>query len=86
MGKKINSTDAAKLLGLSVRQIKRIKAMVLELKLKGVIHGNRGHGSNNKTKEETAERTKRLLRSKLPANMTFLPCLYNPHQYLYKKI
>jgi len=42
-----NGTEAAKLLGLSVRQTKRLKAAVLKHGPKALIHGNRGAKSNH---------------------------------------
>ena len=38
---KINGTDASKQIGVSVRHIKRLKAKVINLGTKGLIHGNR---------------------------------------------
>ncbi|MBU2540117.1 ISNCY family transposase [Patescibacteria group bacterium] len=49
LSKKIDGAEAAKLLSRSVRQIKRIKAVVKCLGIKGIIHGNRGKVSHNKT-------------------------------------
>jgi len=52
--KEVDGTQASKLLSLSIRQTKRIKASVLKAKkqgrqgIEGVIHGNRGRESNNK--------------------------------------
>jgi len=43
--KEINGTDAAKLLSLSVRQTKRLKAKVKKRGAVGIIHGNRGKES-----------------------------------------
>jgi hypothetical protein len=40
--KRINGTDASKQLGLSVRQIRRMKQRVIKLGPKGIIHGKRG--------------------------------------------
>jgi hypothetical protein len=41
---KIDGTEAAKKLHLSVRQTKRLKARVTKLGLIGIVHGNRGSG------------------------------------------
>lgn len=51
IAKKIDGTEASKLLFLSVRQIKRIKSAVDKFGIHGVIHGNRGKTSHNKTAE-----------------------------------
>jgi hypothetical protein len=59
--KKIDGTEAAKALHLSVRQIKRIKAAVVVSGIKGVIHGNRGHDSNRKIDETVIKKAKELL-------------------------
>jgi hypothetical protein len=61
---RINGTDASKQLGLSVRQTKRIKARVLKLKVKGIIHGNRGRKSNRQIDKETVEKAKKILHKK----------------------
>lgn len=49
LAQKIDGTEAATKLSLSVRQIKRIKAAVRSLGIKGIIHGNRNKKSNRKT-------------------------------------
>ena len=49
LAKKIDGTEASKLLSLSVRQVKRIKAAVRSSGIEGVIHGNRNKKSNRKT-------------------------------------
>jgi hypothetical protein len=46
IAKKTDGTEAAKLLGLSVRQTKRLKNKVKLFGVKGIIHGNRGKESN----------------------------------------
>ena len=48
--KKINGTEASKLLFLSVRQTKRLKAKVVKGGINAIIHGNRGKESNRKIK------------------------------------
>jgi len=52
INKKIDGTQAACQLGLSVRQTKRIKKEVLEYGIKGVIHKNRGRVSNRKLDDD----------------------------------
>ena len=49
IAKKIDGTEASKLLCLSIRQAKRLKASVSCLGVQGVIHGIRGKNSHNKT-------------------------------------
>ncbi len=46
INKKINGTQAAKQLNLSIRQTKRLKAKVKIKGIWGIIHGNRGKKSN----------------------------------------
>lgn len=58
LAKVIDGTEAAKLLNLSVRQIKRLKKSVNHLGLKGIIHGNRGQTSHNKISEEVLKKAK----------------------------
>jgi len=48
LAEKIDGTEAAKSLGLSVRQTKRLKKAVAKNGIKGIIHGNRGKVSRNK--------------------------------------
>ncbi len=62
LAKKIDGTEAAKLICLSVRQIKRIKTSVKHLGMKGVIHGNRGRESNRRIDEEIICKVKTYLR------------------------
>jgi hypothetical protein len=62
--KQINGTEAAKLLFLSVRQTKRLKAKVLKDGAKGIIHGNRGKSSGRKIKPTVLETAKTLLHQK----------------------
>lgn len=48
INKKIDGTQAAKKLNLSIRQTKRIKKEVIKHGIKGIIHKNRGKQSNRK--------------------------------------
>jgi transposase len=47
VNREINGTEAAKLLNLSVRQIKRLKAKIKKQGPQGLIHGSRGQKSHN---------------------------------------
>lgn len=60
--KQINGTIAAKLLGLSVRQTKRLKARVVKEGAQGILHRNRGKESNRKIKSAILEKAKKLLK------------------------
>lgn len=55
---KINGTQAAKQLKLSIRQTKRLKASVIKNGIKGTIHKLRGKTGNNKLPEGTLEKAK----------------------------
>ena len=61
LAKKIDGTEASKLLGLCVRQVKRIKANVKKAGIAGVVHGNRNKKSNRKTSEEITKKVKEYL-------------------------
>ena len=55
--KKINGNDASKQLELSLRQIKRIRAKIIKLGIKGIVHANRGRVSHNKTDPKIVAKT-----------------------------
>lgn len=59
--KKIDGTEAAKSLSLSVRQIKRLKAKIKSVGIKGIIHGNRGKKSNRRINERIISTAKEHL-------------------------
>lgn len=58
---KIDGTEAAKQLNLSIRQTKRLKAKVVLLGIKGIIHGNRGRTSHNKIDDNILKKAKKHL-------------------------
>ncbi len=60
--KKINGADASRQIRVSVRQVKRLKVMVIEFGPKGLIHGNRGKDGNRKLDFRIIERIKKYLR------------------------
>jgi len=62
--KEINGTEAAKQMGLSVRQTKRIKARVIREGPKGVIHKSRGRKGNRALNSEILEKAKYWLRTR----------------------
>lgn len=61
IAKKLDGSEAAIALNLSVRQIKRIKKKVIKFKIKGVIHGNRGKESHNKSDPGITAKAVKLL-------------------------
>lgn len=64
--KKINGTEAARQLNLSVRQIKRLKVKVKKYGARGLIHGNRGKSSNRKLSNVIIKRAKYFLNKYYP--------------------
>jgi len=62
INKEINSTEASNLLGLTTRQIRRLKAKVKKLGIKGLTHGNRGRASNSKTPDKKKQKILKIIR------------------------
>jgi hypothetical protein len=62
--KELKGVEASKLLGLSSRQVKRLKASVKKHKAKGLIHGNRGKPSNRRIPEGEREKIVEILKNK----------------------
>ena len=60
----INGTEAAKQIGLTIRQVKNIKAMVIQEGINGIIHKNRGCKSNRKLSETKINKTKKIMKEK----------------------
>jgi len=60
----INGTEASCLIGLSVRQIKRLKSAVLTGGPKNLIHGNRGKENNRRIPEKERKKIVKLLHEK----------------------
>ena len=61
LNKKLNSTEASKILRVSTRHIRRLKKKVRERGAKGLIHGNRGRKSNHRIDEVMVKKTKQYL-------------------------
>lgn len=61
---KINGTDAAKQVGLCIRQVKRLKVKVVKNGAQGLIHGHRGKESNRRLEVELVEKAKQNLKEK----------------------
>lgn len=64
LDKKFKNNQAAKLLDLSVRQIKRLKKAVKEKGAEGLIHKNRGRDSNRKIDSKTIAKAEKYLKEK----------------------
>jgi len=56
INKELNATQASKLLNLTTRQIRRLKAKVNEHGIKGLVHGHRGKESNRKMPGEKRQK------------------------------
>jgi hypothetical protein len=61
---KINGTDAAKQIGVSIRHVKRLKLRVGDCGAEGLIHKARGRASNRMLDSETIEKAEKYLREK----------------------
>lgn len=66
IAKKINGTDAAKQLNLSVRQTKRLKARVIKNGAKGIVHKLRGREGNNKIEKKLLKEVKKIIQKEYP--------------------
>lgn len=66
IGKKLSQSEAALLLGLSTRQVKRLCKKYRQKGLSGLVHKNRGRASNNKISHDLSEKILGLIDSKYP--------------------
>lgn len=64
INKKIDGTDASKQLGLTTRQIRRLKNIVNKCGAKGLAHRGRGRTSNRRINAKTIDVVKKHLREK----------------------
>lgn len=64
IAKEINGTEAAKQMGLTVRQVKNIKAKVKKAGVEGIIHGLRGKSGNKGLSDEKIKRIKQIVKNK----------------------
>lgn len=62
--KEIKQKRAARILGLSVRQIRRLKERYQKSGAAGLVHKNRGRESNNKIPDKEIRRTIRIVKKK----------------------
>lgn len=61
INQKINGTDAAKMLGVSTRQLRRLKQSVIKSGAKGLAHKNRGKESNRRLDPDQVKKIKVLM-------------------------
>jgi len=61
---KIDGTEAAKQISLSVRQVKRLKVNVKKSGIKGVIHGSRGKEGNRKIPSKKIKKIEHIIKEK----------------------
>jgi transposase len=61
---RVNATDASKQIGVTIRQIQRLKDQVDKNGIEGLIHKGRGNGSNRKINPEIIKKVKELLKEK----------------------
>ena len=62
--RKLTTGEAGRLLSLSERQVRRIKARIEKKGLQGVVHGNKGRAPVNKTPDKVKEKVVKLLEGK----------------------
>lgn len=62
--KRINGTEAAVQIGVTVRQVKNIKARVIQEGIRGIVHKGRGRPSNRKIGEEKIRRIEKVVKEK----------------------
>lgn len=71
---KVNGSEAAVQLNLSVRQTKRLKAKVSKQGIEALMHGNRGKESNRKIKSKIINKAIDLIKEKYPDFGPTLAC------------
>lgn len=64
ISKEINGSQAAELLNLTVRHIRRLKNKVGQDGIKGLIHGNRGKPSNRRIPDKERQKIIKLIKNK----------------------
>jgi len=62
IGKELNGSEAAEMLGLTVRHVRRLKRKVDKNGIKGLIHGNRGKPSNRRMPDNEKSKIADLIR------------------------
>jgi len=66
ISRELNGTEAAGLLNLTIRHIRRLKKKVNQDGIKGLIHGNRGKPSNRRMSDKEKKKIADLIRKHYP--------------------
>lgn len=66
VNKELNGTETAKILDLSIRQVRRLKKKVMEKGIKGLVHGSRGRTSNRAIPDNEKTKIIKLLHKHYP--------------------
>ena len=66
IAKLINGTQAAAILMLTVRQVKRLKKNFVKSGVKGILHKNRGRVSNHSVPEDTRKNITNIIKTSYP--------------------
>lgn len=66
LNKELNGSEAAELLDLTTRQIRRLKTKVDQNGIKGLIHGGRGKPGNRRLPDKERKRIAELIKQKYP--------------------
>jgi transposase len=74
VSKVINGTQAAEILLLSVRQVKRLKKRFVKKGVKGILHGSRGKASNHSLPESTRKEITKIIKMSYPDFGPTLAC------------
>jgi transposase len=74
IAKTINGTQAAEILKLTVRHVKRLKRRFVKKGVKGILHKNRGRASNHAVPESTRKEITRIIKTSYPDFGPTLAC------------
>jgi len=74
VAKTINGTQAAEILQLSVRQVKRLKKRFVKKGIKGILHQNRGKVSNHSVPKNTKKEIVKIIKTTYPDFGPTLAC------------
>lgn len=66
LNKEINGSEAAKILKLTTRHIRRLKKKVEKEGIKGLVHGGRGKPSNRRMPDKEKEKIIKIIKTKYP--------------------